>query len=106
MAPNLQRQGLWLTVWSQPPVNANYLTVGYAAAQNDRLVFFGWLYNVNQTDITNAQVFNKMYFGSLDAAGARQVAHEFATDILARFHIWRRPFQIVCTRHRIHPLRQ
>lgn len=83
--PNVQRQGPWLTDWSQPPVNANYLTVGYAAAQNDRLVFFGWLYNVNQADINNAQVFNKMYFGSLDAAGARQVAHEFATDILARF---------------------
>lgn len=82
--PRQQRQGPWLTDWSQPPVSANYLTVGYAAVQNDRLVFFGWLYNVGQTDVNNAQVFGKVYFGSLDAAGARQVAHDFAADILAR----------------------
>lgn len=83
--PRQQRQGPWLTDWSQPPVNANYLTIGYAAEQNERLVFFGWLFNVGQNDVNNAQVFGKVYFGSLDAAGARQVAHEFAADILSRF---------------------
>ncbi len=82
--PRQQRQGPWLTDWSQPPVNANYLTVGYAAVQNDRLVFFGWLYNAGQSDLSNAQLFGKVYFGSIDAAGARQVANDFAADILAR----------------------
>ena len=28
-----------------------------------------------------------MYFGSLDEAGARQAAHDFATDILAQFGV-------------------
>jgi TolB protein len=78
-------QGPWLTDWSAPPVSANYLTMGYTAVQNGRLVLFGWLYNVNQPDLANAQVFGKLYFGSVDEAGATSVAHEFAADILQRF---------------------
>lgn len=79
------RQGLWLTDWSQPPVNATYLALGYTGIQGDRLVLFGWLYNVTQPDLANAQVFGKLYFGSIDEAGARKVAHEFAADIMAQF---------------------
>ena len=84
-AAGQRSQGLWLTDWAQPPVNANYLAMGYAGVQNGQFVLFGWLYNVNQADIANAQVFGKIYFGSLDEAGARKVAHEFAADILAKF---------------------
>ncbi len=79
------RQGPWLTDWSQAPVNANYLAFGYAAVQEDRLVIFGWFYNVNQQDLANAQVLGKMYFGSADESGARQTAREFAADILGQF---------------------
>jgi len=80
-----QRTTPWLTDWSSPPVNANYLTIGYAAEQGGSLVLFGWLFNVNQTDIANAQVFGKLYFGTLDEAGARKTAHDFAADILEKF---------------------
>jgi len=79
------RRGPWLTDWSQPPASANYLTIGYAAEQSGRLVLFGWLFNVNQTDLANAQVFGKLYFGDLNEDGARKVAREFAADILGQF---------------------
>lgn len=77
--------GLALLDWSSPPVSANYLAFGYTAEQNGQLVLFGFLYNVNQPDTTNAQVVGKLYFGTLDEAGARKVAQEFAADILAQF---------------------
>jgi TolB protein len=77
--------GLFLRDWSQPPVEANWLVIGYAAEQNGRLALFGYLYNVNADDLANAEVFGKMYFGSLNDAGARDVAHEFAGDILKQF---------------------
>lgn len=79
------RQGPWLTDWSQPPVSANYLAIGYSVVQDGRLALFGWLYDVTQADIANAQVFGKIYFGELNEAGARKVAGEFAADILAKF---------------------
>ncbi len=79
------RQGPWLTDWSMPPASASYLAFGYAGVQDGRLVVFGWLFNVVQNDVASAQVLGKMYFGSLDAAGARQAAHEFAGDILSLF---------------------
>jgi len=79
------RRGPWLTDWSEPPVSANYLAIGYAAEQSGRLVLFGWLFNVNQPDVANAQVFGKLYFGDLNEDGARKVAHEFAADILGQF---------------------
>lgn len=79
------RQGPWLTDWSMPPASASYLAFGYAGVQDGRLVVFGWLFNVMQRDVASAQALGKMYFGSLDAAGARQTAHEFAADILALF---------------------
>jgi TolB protein len=83
--PDPAARGLWLRDWADPPVNANYLAFGYAGVQADRFVFFGWLYNATLPDPSGAQVFGKTYLGSLDEAGARQVAHEFAEDILRQF---------------------
>ncbi|HYO82556.1 MAG TPA: DPP IV N-terminal domain-containing protein [Bryobacteraceae bacterium] len=77
--------GLRLRDWSGPPVNATYMPMGYAAEQGGRMVLFGWFYNVAQPDVANAQVFGKIYNSTLDANGARQVAREFAADILQRF---------------------
>jgi TolB protein len=83
--PPSSELGRRLRDWAGPPVNASYMTIGYTAEQGGRLVLFGRLYNVGQPDISNAEVFGKIYNGSLDEAGARQLAREFATDILARF---------------------
>lgn len=80
-----ERRGPWLTDWSNPPVDADYLAFGYAAEQEGRLVVFGWFYNVNQPTLESAQVFGKVYFGDLTEEGARQVAQEFAADILGQF---------------------
>src|SRR5450432_160044 len=79
------RNGPWMTDWSGPPVNANYLAFGYTAVQDNRLVLFGWLFNTGQPDVTSAQVIGKLYFGSLDADGAKKVARDFAADILQQF---------------------
>jgi len=78
-------QGPWLTDWSGPPVNANYLAFGYTAVQNGQMVLYGWLYNVAQSDPSAAQVIGKVYTGSLDEGGARKVSEEFACDILKNF---------------------
>jgi TolB protein len=76
--------GAWLSDWSSPPVSANYLAFGYTAVQNNVLVLYGWLFNVGQTSVSQAQVLGKRYFGSPDEAGAKKTAHEFAADIIAQ----------------------
>jgi TolB protein len=83
--PVQQPTGMYLSDWAGPPVTANYLAFGYTAAQGGRLVLMGYFYNVTQPDAANAQVFGKIYNGSLDDAGAKQVARDFATDILKQF---------------------
>ena len=83
--PQPVRNGPWLTDWSGPPVSANYLAFGYTGEQDGRLVLYGWLFNAGQPDVTSAQVIGKLYFGSLDAAGAKKVALDFAADILQQF---------------------
>jgi TolB protein len=80
-----QSQGPWLTDWSQPPASANYLAYGYSAAQGNNLVLYGWLYNVQLPSTQGAQLIGKIYTGTLDEAGARKVAEEFAADILKQF---------------------
>ncbi|MCZ2078089.1 MAG: hypothetical protein LC130_24170 [Bryobacterales bacterium] len=81
------QRGFRMQDWAGPPVNANYVVFGYAAAQGEQLALFGWLYNVTQTTAQAAQVLGKIYLGGLDEAGARKVAHEFAADILGQFGI-------------------
>lgn len=76
--------GYWLTDWTSPPVTANYLAFGYTGLQNNQMVLFGWLYNVTQP-LASAQVIGKIYIGPVTEDGARQVAREFAADILKQF---------------------
>jgi TolB protein len=76
--------GAWLSDWSSPPVSATYMAFGYTAVQNNVLVLYGWLFNVNQATVSQAQVIGKRYFGSPDEAGAKKTAHEFAADIIAQ----------------------
>lgn len=82
---NGKSQGPWLADWSGPPVNTNYLAFGYTANQNGQLVLYGWLYDVKQANTTSAQLLAKVYVGSLDEAGSRKIAQEFAADILKLF---------------------
>jgi TolB protein len=83
--PRTVKNGPWLTDWSGPPTNANYLTFGYGAVQDGRLLLSGFLFNVGQPDVASAQLIGKLYFGSLDDDGAKKVAREFAADILQQF---------------------
>jgi len=82
--PGARGNGYYLTDWSGPPANASYLAFGYTAAQNGQIALYGWLYNAQQ-DLSGAQVFGRVYSGTLDDAGARKVAREFAADILKEF---------------------
>jgi len=82
---NGRSQGPWLSDWSGPPVNANYLAFGYAATQNNQLVLYGWLYDVRQANTSAAQLIGKIYVGPIDEDGAKKVAREFAADILKYF---------------------
>ncbi len=77
--------GRWMTDWSGPPTRATYLASGYTAVQNGVLVLYGWFYDLTKGTPAAAQVIGKRYLGTVDEAGARKVAHEFAADILA---IW------------------
>jgi len=77
--------GRWVSDWSGPPVSANYLAFGYTAPQNGVLVLYGNLYDLGKGAAGNPQVINKRYLGTVDEAGARKIAHEFAADILALF---------------------
>jgi TolB protein len=46
---------------------------------------YGWLFNVGQPTLAQAQMLAKRYFGSVDETGARKIAHEFAADIIGQF---------------------
>ncbi|HJZ99788.1 MAG TPA: hypothetical protein VKE70_24940 [Candidatus Solibacter sp.] len=79
------RRPPWLTDWSSPPVSAKYLAFGYAASQSNQLILSGWLFDVQQANVSSAQLIGKRYFGPVDENGARKVAHEFACDIITKF---------------------
>jgi TolB protein len=49
------------------------------------MVLRGWLFNVMQADVANAQVFGRTYLAPLNEEGARKLAHDFAADILKQF---------------------
>jgi TolB protein len=78
-APNTMSQ------WSNPPAQAGYLAFGYGATQNGVFVARGWLFDLSRGTPTQAQALAKNYVASVDDAGARKTAHEFAADIIALF---------------------
>ncbi len=83
LVPTANGGGRWITDWSSPPVNATYLAFGYTAVTQGVLELRGWLYDLSKGNTAGAQVIGKVYAGTPDDAGARQVAHQFAADILA-----------------------
>ena len=67
-------------------LSANYLAFGYTALQNGQIVLSRLAVRRAAIESSpSAQVLGKRYFGTVDEAGARKVAHEFAADILAKF---------------------
>lgn len=83
MAAPTSGGGRWIQDWSGPPSSSDYLAFGYSADQNNVFVLRGWLYFLQNP--ASPQVLGKTYLGSMDADGARKVAHEFAADIIATF---------------------
>jgi len=77
--------GRWMQDWSSPPTQARYLAFGYTAVQNGVFVLQGWLFDLSKGNPANAQVIGNRYLGTVDEAGARKVAHEFAADIVSLF---------------------
>jgi TolB protein len=74
-----------MTDWSNPPAQASYLAFGYGATQTGTFVIRGWLFDLSRGTPGQAQALAKNYFGSVDDAGARKTAHEFAADIIGLF---------------------
>jgi TolB protein len=74
--------GRWLKDWTSPPAQADYLAFGYTGVTNGVFILQGWLIDLRQ-DLSAAPLIAKRYLGSIDEAGARKVAHEFAADIIA-----------------------
>jgi TolB protein len=76
------QQEIVLSQWSAMPANASMVTFGALAAQNGRLVVYGFL-----DDVQNAQnplVLSKQYNEAASDEMARTVAHRFADEIVAR----------------------
>jgi TolB protein len=99
-APGMQRKrgqeisvpqtggGLWMTDWSGPPVNSNFLAFGYTAIQSGVLVLYGNFYDLSRPDPnpSSQPIASRRYLATAaDENGARQIAHEFAADILKIF---------------------
>lgn len=77
--------GRCLSDWASSPVSAAYLGFGYASDQNGQFVVFGNLYNTGVAAPNEPKLFRKLYNGELNEGGVRQVAHQYAADILAQF---------------------
>jgi TolB protein len=75
--------GRWLSDWANPPTSAKYLAFGYTGVSNGVLVLQGLVVDVTRDSPASGKVLEKRYLGSVDEAGARKVAHEFAADIVA-----------------------
>lgn len=79
--------GRCLSDWASSPVSASYLGFGYASDQNGQFVVFGHLFNPTIADLNGARLFRKLYNGELSENGARQVAHQYAADILSQLGV-------------------
>lgn len=68
--------------WSQAPANAWMVAFGNLTVNGSSLSLAGYLYDVRQTPPLS--ILEKIYNGDATEAGARQLAHEFADDIISR----------------------
>ncbi|HEX3746294.1 MAG TPA: hypothetical protein VHW09_20290 [Bryobacteraceae bacterium] len=77
--------GMYLSDWAAPPAKANYVTIGYAAAEHNLFVVRAWLVDLSIPNPVHADALARTYSESLDAAGARTAAHKFGCDIVEKF---------------------
>jgi TolB protein len=75
-------QEMNLGQWSAPPANAEMVAFGALAAENGRLVVYGWLDDTRNT--ASPQVLGKQYNEAATQDMARTVAHRFADEIISR----------------------
>ena len=72
-----------VSAWASPPVSANYLAFGHTELVSGIYALRGWLYDAGRA----ARVIGNLYTGPANEAGARRVAHEFASDILKQMGV-------------------
>lgn len=75
-------RGLWMRGWADAPVVAHYLVYGRIEKADDRLVLQGFVADVTQETAEASYVFGKRYYTTETRTGARQMAFDFARDIL------------------------
>ena len=68
--------------WSQSPTNAMMVAFGNLTATGTSLSLAGYLYDVRQNP--SLSILEKIYTGAATQDGARQLAHQFADDIISR----------------------
>jgi TolB protein len=70
------------TEWSQAPASSRMVAFGNLTADGTSLSLAGYLYDVSVSPALS--VLEKIYTGAATDDGARQLAHQFADDILSR----------------------
>jgi len=75
-------QEISLPQWSSAPTNAAMVAFGSLAANNGRIVVYGWLFDAHNA--TNPQVLGKQYNEVASQESARTIAHRFADEIILR----------------------
>jgi TolB protein len=68
--------------WSSAPTNATMVAFGSLAANNGRVVVYGWLFDTHNA--SNPQVLGKQYNEVASQDSARTIAHRFADEIILR----------------------
>ncbi len=71
-----------LNAWASPPTGAAMVAFGNLSVQNDRLVVNGFLDDAKNPQYP--QIFAKQYNEQANEDAARQIAHRFADEIIAR----------------------
>jgi TolB protein len=75
-------QEINLGQWSNAPANAAMVAFGSLAANNGRVIVYGWLFDTHNT--ANPQVLGKSYNEVANQDSARTIAHRFADEIILR----------------------
>ena len=71
-----------LSAWANDPTKANNLAFGNLGVTNGDLAVQGWLYDVSNPQ--NPQILGKQYREKATPDNARDIAHQFANDIVNR----------------------
>jgi TolB protein len=67
-------------MWTDPPLNANFVAFGNLTESATEVVISGWMFDVRST--SNQAVVGKVYRGAPTDAQVRKFAHQFADEII------------------------